>query len=284
MAVTAFQAAILRLLADQRRRRGESYVAGGVALNVLLARPRRSHDIDLFHDTNQALLDTWEMDRDALTAAEYDVRVTREAPALVDAIVSRGQGRTAMQWLRDSAFRFFPLIEHDLMGLALHPFDLATNKVLAMAGRLETRDWIDVLNCDHSLQPLGYLVWSACGKDPGYGPPSLLAVAGRQHYSQTEIDALDFEGDAPNAAALGRQWHQALDSATAIVERLPAAHLGTCIVSSDSLELFRGDPAELEQALDKGSLIFHEGRIGGSWPTVSPAPPASGAGDGVVGE
>ena len=34
----------------------------------------------------------------------------------------------------------------DLMGLVLHPLDLATNKILAMAGRMEPRDWIDVLN------------------------------------------------------------------------------------------------------------------------------------------
>lgn len=30
-----------------------------------------------------------------------------------------------MQWTCDSAFCFFPLIENELMGLALHPFDLA---------------------------------------------------------------------------------------------------------------------------------------------------------------
>lgn len=80
-----------------------------------------------------------------------------------------------MQWSRDSAFRFFPLVEDSLMGLALHPFDLATNKVLALAGRLEPRDWIDVLHCDEKLQPFGFLVWSACGKDPGFNPRSLLA-------------------------------------------------------------------------------------------------------------
>ena len=34
------------------------------------------------------------------------------------------------------------------MGLALHPFDLATNEVFAMPGRMESRDWIDARNCD----------------------------------------------------------------------------------------------------------------------------------------
>jgi hypothetical protein len=62
-----------------------------------------------------------------------------------------------MRWARESAFRFFPLVEQADLGLALHPFDLATNKVLALVGRLEVRDWIDVIECDRRLQRLGYL-------------------------------------------------------------------------------------------------------------------------------
>jgi hypothetical protein len=54
-----------------------------------------------------------------------------------------------VQWARDSAFRFFPLVEHDIFGLTLHPFDLATNKLLALVGRREARDWIDIVECHH---------------------------------------------------------------------------------------------------------------------------------------
>jgi len=203
MSVTPFQRQILGLLAAQRRARGESYVAGGVALNVLLAAPRRSRDIDLFHDTEAALAATWAADRTLLEANGYALRALREAASFIEAIVSRGPDRTVMQWARDSAFRFFPLMEDEQMGLTLHPFDLATNKVLAMAGRLEVRDWVDALRCDESLQPLGYLVWAACGKDPGYNPHSLLALARRLHYSQAEVDTLDYDGPTPDADELG---------------------------------------------------------------------------------
>jgi len=58
-------------------------------------------------------------------------------------------------------------------------FDLATNKVLALAGRLEARDWIDVLVCHERIQNLGYLFWAACSKDPGFSPSSLLSEARR---------------------------------------------------------------------------------------------------------
>jgi hypothetical protein len=269
MAVTRYQASILSLLAAERRKRGESYVAGGVALNALLAAPRRSRDIDLFHDTTEALRATWAADRDALARGGYSIRVNRESVAFVEAVVSREGEQTDMQWVRDSAYRFFPLIEDDLMGLALHPFDLATNKVLAMVGRVEVRDWVDVLNCHERLQPLGYLVWAACGKDPGYNPQSLLALAARHRYSQTEVSALDFEGAAPDAGALGRSWHEALAAAVEVCARLPPDRAGTCVLASHT-GLFRGSAAQLERALAQGDLVYHDGRIGGSWPTVIP--------------
>lgn len=267
MAVTELQARVLRLLARQRRERGESYVGGGVALNTLLAAARRSRDIDLFHDTEDAVWTTWDADRELLEASGLEIRVLREAAAFVEAMVTKGTDRTVMQWARDSAYRFFPLVENDVMGLSLHPFDLATNKVLAMAGRLEVRDWVDVLICHERLQPFGYLVWAACGKDPGYNPRSLLAAAARMHYSRPEVDTLDFEGTPPDAAVLGQTWHMALDSAKEIGDLLPSSEAGTCVVTED-LDLFRGDPSALVSALASGAVVFHEGRIGGSWPRV----------------
>jgi hypothetical protein len=173
-----------------------------------------------------------------------------------------------MQWARDSAYRFFPLAEDPLMGLTLHPFDLATNKVLAMSGRVEARDWIDVLLCDERLQPFGYLAWAACGKDPGYNPRSLLAAARRLHYSQDEVNRLDFDGHPPDAAALGEQWHRALESAEAICRVLPARQAGTCVLAGDR-ELYRGDAQTLADALSRQAVLFHRGRIGGAWPTVA---------------
>lgn len=90
----------------------------------------------------------------------------------------------------------------ETFGLTLHPFDLATNNV--MAGRLEAREWIDVINCHQQLQSLGYLFWAACSKDPGFSPASLLNESRRRsHYSAEEISQLSFSGPTPDAAALG---------------------------------------------------------------------------------
>jgi hypothetical protein len=138
-----------------------------------------SRDLDLFHDTAEALELSWQEDRRRLVMAGFDVTVVREHPSFVEATVARGGETVLMRWAQDSAFRFFPLLGHDQLGLVLHPVDLATNKVLALVGRLEVRDWVDVIESNQRLQPLGYLAWAAAGKDPGFSPAAILEQGAR---------------------------------------------------------------------------------------------------------
>src|SRR5205807_6215956 len=134
----------------------------------------------------------------------------------VEALVSAGDERTRLQWLQDSAYRFFPLVEHPDFGLTLHPFDLATNKVLALVGRAEPRDWVDTIECDRRLQPLGYLAWAAAGKDPGLNPTFIIEEAVRSaRYTEIELTDLSFDGERPTAAALSRDWKRIIASARA---------------------------------------------------------------------
>lgn len=271
MSITIFQRDLCRIIAANRRRSGESYIAGGVALNTFLQAPRVSFDIDLFHDTEEALQATWANDRALLSSQGYEIQVLRESRAYVEVIAARDTERVILQWVRDSAFRFFPLLEDELFGLVLHPFDLATNKVLALAGRLEVRDWVDVLECHDRMQPLGYLVWAACGKDPGFSPDSLLAEARRSgRYSQPEVDELAFEGRPPDARALGLRWHTMLDDAARISAVLPAPECGKAVLAASG-ELYRKNVASLTNDLSLGEISFHEGRIRGVWPTIKPA-------------
>jgi hypothetical protein len=266
VALTAFQRGLCRLLAATRKER-ESYVAGGVALNTLLAAPRRSRDVDLFHDTAEAVRRTVEQDAALLRGAGYEVQFVRQAPTFAEAVVAKSKESSLLQWVQDSAYRFFPLLEHPELGLCLHPFDLATNKTLAMAGRLEPRDWIDLMTCHRQVQPLGYLAWAACGKDPGFNPVSLLQEIRRaSHYAQAEIDLLDFEGAPPDAARLGADWHGMLREAQRICEVLPAEQTGRC-VGEGREKLCTAAPDELAARLRAGQLVFHSGRIGGAWPT-----------------
>lgn len=269
MALTEFQRTVCRLLAERRRQTGDSYVAGGAALNLVLGAPRLSRDIDLFHDTLAALRSSWLADRETLLAKGFQVDVVRDAPAFVEVIARRANEQVLIQWVRESAFRFFPLLADETLGLVLHPFDLVTNKVLAMAGRLEPRDWIDLMAGCRSVQPLGYLVWAACGKDPGFNPVSLLQEIKRSsRYSQPELDTLDFAGPRPDARVLGAEWHRWLHEAQAIVDRLPEESQGTAVCRQDGT-LLAAPAADLDALLARGEVAFHQGSIRGAWPTIA---------------
>ena len=130
------------------------------------------------------------------------------------------------------------------------------------------RDWIDLHHCHLRIQRLGLLAWAGCGKDPGLSPRYILEQAGRSaHYSQTEIDRLEFAGPPPDAAALSRQWLAMMDEARIVVDTLPAERAGTCVLTAAG-SLFPGGPIELRQALAKGELRFHEGTLRGALPQV----------------
>jgi hypothetical protein len=186
----------------------------------------------------------------------------------VEAVVGKGQDTVLMQWTRDSAFRFFPLVRHEELGLVLHPFDLATNKTLALAGRLEIRDWVDLITCHERIQPLGYLAWAACGKDPGFSPLRILDEAGRSgHYATAELAELSFDGPPPDLADLLRKWHLMLSDAREVVAALPAGQVGTCVLHRRG-DLYRGDLTQLRRDLAAGDLVFHPGSIRGAYPQM----------------
>lgn len=268
MALTTFQRTVCRLIAGQRVESGESYVAGGIALNAATASDRVSRDIDLFHDTLSAVAASFDADLKLLEAHGYRVQVQRERGGFSEAMVSLGRDSVLLQWAADSAFRFFPLVEHEDFGLALHPFDLATNKVLALVGRLEVRDWVDLIYCHDRIQRLGYLAWAASGKDPGFSPDAILEQAGRSaRYSAAEIAALSFAGPAPDAAILSQRWKIMLGEARQLTALLPPEETGKCVLGLEG-DLFTGDVTELQKARHASALRFHEGRIRGAFPRI----------------
>jgi hypothetical protein len=268
MALSVFQRGVCRLLAENRLRSGESYVAGGAALNELLRTLRVSRDIDLFHDTEEALASSWKADRASLEGGGYTVRVFRERPGFIEAEVLRADDIVLVQWARDSAYRFFPLVRHDDLGLTLHPFDLATSKVLALVGRVEPRDFVDTLACNERVQPFGYLAWAACAKDPGFSPVAILEEAARANrYAAAELRGLEFEGDPPDPGQLSRKWHAVLAEAHAIVGALPPDDVGRAVLAGGG-GVFRGDAVALRAALAAGQVVFHQGSIRGAMPRL----------------
>jgi len=267
MALTVLQREILGVLADNRRRTPGSYVAGGLALNFVLGTPRISRDIDIFHDSVEALFASWTADRAVLTEKGFSVSPLRELPSFIEAAVTRDGASTEIQWGTDSAYRFFPLQPDGTAGFTLHPLDLAANKLLALVGRTEPRDWIDVITAARELQPLACLLSAACGKDPGFSPTSMLEYVARRHYNQVELDDRILPQGSYDAGELCRFWHECVDSTREVLKLLPPEEAGKAVMNADG-SLFNGTDEELKAALSAGTLVFHSGTIGGVWPRI----------------
>ena len=161
---------MLRLLAKNRS--AQSYVAGGIALNAR-ENVRWSADVDLFHDVEQAVIQSSEADIQTLRQAAYSVRQDIWTPAFRRARVARAEDGVKLEWCQDAAWRFFPIEPDEVLGWRLHRFDALTNKALAMAGRAETRDLVDIV-ANAEEHPLPAVIWAACAKEPGYNPLLLL--------------------------------------------------------------------------------------------------------------
>lgn len=177
MPLTDSQREVALVLAPHRT--PQSHVAGGAVINRSDDSPRYSADLDLFHDSADRVEVAAAQDAATLTAHGWQVEWLLQRPTFQRATFRRGTDELKLEWCTDSAFRFFPVQSDPLFGYCLHPADLATNKVLALAGRAEIRDFIDILYLDQRYLSLAAICWAACGKDQGFTPWSLLAHAKR---------------------------------------------------------------------------------------------------------
>lgn len=261
MPLTDLQRKILAVLAPARA--GEGYLAGGAALHFSPNSTRYSHDLDFFHDSSRRVAEAYEEDLQLLDEAGYRVDPVFSQPGFIRATVALGKAATQIDWAHDSAWRFLPLVQDGLGGLLLHPVDLAVNKALALAGRDEARDLVDMDYILQHILPLGPLVWAAVGKDPGFSPLSLLEQLKRSgRFRPEDIARLDLAQpfDLQHAK---RRWLAALADAEAFVAERPPDEVG-CLYYAPARERFEAPSPE--QDLATQGLVVHFGRPGGVLP------------------
>ena len=260
MPLTPYQEEVARLLSAGRT--FDSYLAGGAAIHLDPHTTRYSNDLDYFHDSVERVAQAFVGDERRLTEAGHGVAVEMQLPGYMRATVSRGGASTKVEWAHDSAWRFMPTIRNDIVGYVLHPIDLAVNKLLALVGRDEPRDFLDILDLHGRTLPIGALCWAAAGKDPGFTPFSLLEILRRRgKYHQEDFARLRLTGPV-DLQALKTQWLAALSEADAFVRSRPPEEVG-CLYYSRSLERFVAPgPAGPRDA------VTHYGRPGGVLPRV----------------
>lgn len=261
MPLTAFQTRIARLLAENRS--PDSYLAGGAALHFTPNTLRFSNDLDFFHDSEQRVAEAFRDDSQRLIGQGMSLTIEMKQPGYIRATVNSELDSTKIEWAHDSAWRFMPVIRHPEAGYQLHPVDIAVNKALALAGRDEARDFLDVMYIDRAVLSLGALIWAACGKDPGFTPLSLLELLKRRgRYQQEDFSRLHLTRPV-ELTELKRQWLGALDYAAEFVHSRPPSEIG-CLYYSTTQRTFLSPESSSE--LPKEEIQPHYGSPGGILP------------------
>jgi hypothetical protein len=238
MPLTPFQERLAQLIAVDRS--PDSYLAGGAAMHIAPMSPRFSNDLDYFHDSVERVASAFAADRARLHDNAFVLDVTVQQPGFVRALVSKGDESTKVEWVHDAPWRFLPASPHPIAGYLLHPIDLAINKLLALVGRDEPRDFLDIMFAHDNVLPLGALCWAAAGKDPGYTPTLLMSMLRRRGRLRPEDLARLRLRAKPDLEALKRAWLDALDQADALMAAWPPEQLG-CLYYSKSRREFVWD-------------------------------------------
>ncbi len=260
MPLTPCQEEVARSLSVNRS--ADSYLAGGAAIHLAPQSTRYSNALDYFHDSVERVAEAFARDTEHLRHGGHGVVIDMQLPGYIRATVGRESASTKVEWAHDSAWRFMPTVRHELVGYTLHPIDLAINKLLALAGRDEPRDFLDTLELHRRTLPLGALCWAAAGKDPGYTPFALLDILKRRgKYHSEDFARLRLTGpiDLP---ALKTSWREALAEAEAFVRSRPPSEVG-CLYYSPLLQRFVVPGAD-----GADDAVPHYGRPGGVLPRV----------------
>ncbi len=195
-----------------------------------------------------------EADVQTLQQAGYAVREDLWTAGFRRAWVERRHEGVKVEWCQDAAWRFFPIERDDLLGWKLNRFDALTNKTLAMGGRSETRDLVDMV-ADAPKYPVHAVIWAACAKDPGYNPPLLLNQM--QRNSRVNPSELKEMGAAIQPVELKTRWLELAEIAQSEINRAASAGIepGLAFVSGkNAIGWFDTPGCEPHRASLAGSL------------------------------
>ena len=251
MPLTKFQSQVLGLLAAKRDL--NSFIAGGIALNR--EGPRYSRDVD----SEERLEIAANADAEILTRAGMKFTWTQILTGKREAEVERLNDRLRLEWVHDSAFRFFPAQRDELFGYVLHPADLATNKASAAADRREPRDIIDLLTIHEHILPLGATITAAVGRFPGQSPEEMLSdIKRHSRFTAEDFRVLSVE-EPIDVADVHNRIRRMLDKAEMFISNIPSHAVGM---------LFLDGGLPTEPDINRLGLYEHRiGAVGGVWPS-----------------
>jgi Nucleotidyl transferase AbiEii toxin, Type IV TA system len=200
--LTPLQRQVAEIIAGLKAAEGFG-LAGGAALIVRGDVDRRTQDLDFFglqqSDVHRLLPEA----EKALEAAGFQVRRVREGTGFVRLAVERGAEVTEVDLAADA--RLFPLEVQSGLPM-LNSTELAVDKVLAIFGRAEAPDFVDLSAVvdHHGLEALFRL---AAEKDPGFSIDVFSEMLHR--FDRLRQDEFGIETSAyQTLAATVKRWRE----------------------------------------------------------------------------
>lgn len=254
MALTRIQSDVLKALAGQRN--PDSYDAGGAPVNRDTV--RLSTGIDIFHGRAESVAVAVPAGVEALGRAGFRVNWIRSEDLIRTAEIRRDDEITRLEWVVDSDFRFFPVIPDEVFGFVLDPVDLATNKVMAAAGRRALRDILDLITIHERILALVAVIWAAVEKAPGFTPEGLIAEI-RRNWHYPRIEWSEIETLTPiDPVVTHAKLRGYVDEAETFVMKMPTEAAGLLFLLDG--KVVQPGPDHLER------YQTHAGRRRGHWP------------------
>ena len=145
-------------------------LGGGTALAAFYLHHRLSEDLDFFTSERSIVLPHSRLVEQSLFEAGVQVQAILRTQSFVRMEVKQGSEQLRLDLALDAPFRFAPpeKVRLGAGSLLVENFqDLAVNKVLALFGRAEARDFVDIYALREHFS-LRQLVQWAGQKDPGF--------------------------------------------------------------------------------------------------------------------
>ena len=164
--LTPFQKKVLKAFTEIEESKA-FYLTGGTALSAFYLAHRLSEDFDLFTSEEPLISVMARKFKSALKNVGIHVQEIRSFSSFWEAVAGEGAQSFKIQLAYDSPYMLSALDEKD--GLRIHSFeDIAAGKLLALFGRAEERDFVDIycIVKDGKIS-LETIIELAKRKDPG---------------------------------------------------------------------------------------------------------------------
>ena len=167
MKLTALQKKTLKIF-SRVNKHGDFYFTGGTALAVCYLRHRESNDLDFFTGEPTSLNPTARDFEKTLRSAGLNVQIERRQATFVRFLIEQ---ELKVDMALDAPSRLKPPVQSNIEGIKVPVDDLediAANKMLALFGRAEPRDFVDVYFLAKEYFDFMEMVQMAAKKDTGF--------------------------------------------------------------------------------------------------------------------